>query len=82
MSRIAFCFAVLLTFAWSAGQANAQTTTTLSGNLDGYQSCSGQYALCESLICTPTGRTIDVNVAGGGTVTCPAAGFRPARTIP
>ena len=71
MTRIAMCFAVLLTFAWSAGHANAQTT--LSGNLYGYQFCSGQYALCESSICTPTGGTIDVNVAGGGTASFPAA---------
>jgi len=73
MTRISMCFAVLLTFAWSAGHANAQSTTSLSGNLYGYQFCSGQYALCESSICTPTGETIDVNVAGGGTASFPAA---------
>jgi len=49
----------------------------LVDNLYGYQLCPAQgaapYALCESSICTPTGRMITVNKAGGGTAQFPEA---------
>ena len=71
MRRIAIGLCALVICALPAGHANAQTT--LVGNLYGYRLCRGQYALCESSICTPTGGTIEVNVAGGGTASFPAA---------
>ena len=37
----------------------------------GYRICVGPYALCAASTCTPTGNTIDVNVAGGGTASFP-----------
>jgi hypothetical protein len=35
--------------------------------------CNGYYALCAASICTPTGKTISVNVSGGGTARYPEA---------
>jgi hypothetical protein len=43
----------------------------LSFSKTGYQVCLGQYALCAASTCTPTGNTIQVNVAGGGTASFP-----------
>jgi hypothetical protein len=54
-----------------------QSDDGLLDNLYGYQYCPtqgvAQYALCEASICTPTGRMITVNVAGGGTAQFPEA---------
>lgn len=38
-----------------------------------FKICSGYYALCAASTCTPTGKTITVNVAGGGTARYPEA---------
>jgi hypothetical protein len=38
-----------------------------------YRICKGYYALCSASTCTPTRRTIRVNVTGGGTATFPEA---------
>jgi hypothetical protein len=35
--------------------------------------CTGYYALCAASTCKPTGRTISVNVSGGGTAQYPEA---------
>lgn len=36
-----------------------------------FQICEGRFALCAASTCTPTGKTIKVNVTGGGTATFP-----------
>ena len=38
-----------------------------------FQYCSGYFALCAASTCTPTGRTVKVNVTGGGTAQFPEA---------
>jgi hypothetical protein len=38
-----------------------------------FKLCSGYYALCAASTCTPTGKTITVNVSGGGTAKYPEA---------
>jgi hypothetical protein len=38
-----------------------------------FKICSGYYALCAASTCTPTGKTITVNVSGGGTARYPEA---------
>ena len=38
-----------------------------------FRYCVGDYALCAASTCTPTGGTIAVNTAGGGTANFPAA---------
>jgi hypothetical protein len=38
-----------------------------------YQFCNGYFALCAASTCTPTGKTITVNVTGGGTAIFPEA---------
>jgi hypothetical protein len=43
------------------------------GSIYGLKICHGQYALCAASTCTPTGGTIDVHVAGGGTASFPEA---------
>ena len=36
-----------------------------------FQICDGRFALCAASTCTPTGKTIKVNVIGGGTASFP-----------
>jgi hypothetical protein len=38
-----------------------------------FRICSGYYALCAASTCSPTGKTITVNVSGGGTARFPEA---------
>jgi hypothetical protein len=68
---------LLLVSASLTVRANAQSDPSdflndlLSFSTTGYQICVGPYALCAASTCTPTGNTIDVNVAGGGTASFP-----------
>jgi len=60
-----------LLFASAAGATPAPNG--LADLLYNFQVCEGPYALCAASTCTPTGGTIAVNVAGGGTASFPEA---------
>jgi hypothetical protein len=53
--------------------AHAASLSDIAGNIYGELVCTGEFALCAAAICTPTSGTIEVNVAGGGTASFPAA---------
>jgi hypothetical protein len=58
--------AVLLACTALGGRADARPEHQL-------KLCGGYYALCAASTCTPTGKTITVNVSGGGTAKYPEA---------
>jgi hypothetical protein len=65
---------VLLFSIFTAGSGRAQDDSgNLLSILYGYRICRTTYALCAASTCTPTGGTIEVNVAGGGTASFPEA---------
>lgn len=45
----------------------------LAAEAHDFRICTGYYALCAASTCTPTGKTITVKVAGGGTARYPEA---------
>ena len=53
----------------AAAPAFAQDSSATTGH--DYQFCRGYYALCAASTCTPTGKSITVNVTSGGTAQFP-----------
>lgn len=72
MRKFILVISILSLCCWPAITTNAQSIDT-AGNIYGFRFCRGDYALCESSICAPTGGTIEVNVAGGGHASFPEA---------
>jgi len=64
--------AVALALIAVGGRAESANSDFIN-SLFGYQICTGPYALCAASTCTPTGGSITVNVAGGGTASFPEA---------
>jgi hypothetical protein len=71
MRKLAIVLSIVMFSALPAAAAGGSSgVMNLIYNL---QVCNGAYALCAASTCTPTGGTISVNVAGGGTASFPEA---------
>jgi hypothetical protein len=74
VKKLSIALSVLLFSLLAAASARAQFVSNGVVNfLYNFQVCTGPYALCAASTCTPTGGTITVNVAGGGTASFPEA---------
>jgi hypothetical protein len=74
MKSAVFALGFMILCAMGPLMARAQTTPgDIIYVLYGLQICRGEYALCEASTCTPDGKTIEVNVAGGGKASFPEA---------